>query len=154
MRQKARSEQTPLQRALKLLTRREHSRRELSSKLKVRGFPADDVEQAITRLAAEGWQSDSRFADILLRARANAGYGPRYIRAELATHGLNNETIETAFQCFDGDWLETARALLRRRFAGNIMKHDSKQRRKASDLLTRRGFDSHCICRAIDYDEK
>jgi len=143
------AEQTPLQRALRLLTRREHSRRELSSKLKVRGCTADEVEQAITRLAAEGWQSDRRFADNLLRARANAGYGPRYIRAELATHGLNNEAIETAFQHFSGDWLEIAQALLSRRFAGKKLQHDNKQRRKAMDILTRRGFDSACIQQAI-----
>jgi len=153
-RRKAASEQTPLQRALRLLTRREHSRRELSRKLKVRGCPADEVEQVITRLAEEGWQSDHRFADNLLRARANAGYGPRYIRAELTTHGLSNHIIETAFQRFDSDWSDIACALLRRRFAGNTIMHDIKQRRKASDLLTRRGFDGHCIQRALDDTER
>jgi len=151
---KASAEPTALQRALRLLTRREHSRRELIRKLKMRGVSADETDQAITRLAAEGWQSDRRFADSLLRARANAGYGPRYIRAELATHGLSDETIATALQHFAGDWLEIAIMLLQRRFAGKLIKHDSKQRRKASDLLARRGFDSDHIRHAIDYDEQ
>jgi len=150
-RRHVRAELTPLQRALGLLTRREHSRRELTRKLKLRGGADDEIEQAVARLAAEGWQSDQRFADNLLHARANAGYGPRYIRAELATHHLSSETIETTFQRFEGDWLATATALLQRRFTGKPCKHDPKQRRKAIDLLTRRGFDRNCIEHAIHY---
>ena len=64
------AEQTPLQRALGLLTRREHSRRELSRKLTSRGVEAADVRSAVDRLEAEGWQSDTRFAEALVRSRA------------------------------------------------------------------------------------
>src|SRR5688572_28275197 len=75
------------QRALGLLTWREHSRTELVRKLTSRGMEAAEVDSVVTRLTADGWQDDSLFAESLVRARVSSGYGPLRIRAELATHG-------------------------------------------------------------------
>ena len=50
------------QRAIGLLTRREHSRKELVRKLTSRGMEAAEVATAVDRLAREGWQDDARFA--------------------------------------------------------------------------------------------
>ena len=148
---KRRREQTPLQRALGLLVRREHSRKELGRKLKSRGLDAEEVDVAVARLADEGWQDDERFAEALVRNRANGGYGPLHIRAELGTHGLDSGQIEAAMCTFEGDWLENARDLVCRRFGGNGPQ-ELAQRRKAADLLARRGFDGSCIREATRYD--
>lgn len=150
-RRKRRVEQTPLQRALGLLVRREHSRKELGRKLKARGIEAEAVDAAVARLADEGWQNDARFAEMLVRNRANGGYGPLHIRAELGTHGLDSAQIETAMATFEGDWVENARDLVCRRFGENGPQ-ELPQRRKAADLLARRGFDGSCIRSATRYD--
>ncbi len=144
-------EQTPLQRALGLLVRREHSRKELGRKLRAKGIDADEAAAAVARLAEEGWQDDARFAEALVRNRSNAGYGPLHIRAELGTHGLDGEQIEAAMATFEGDWAENARDLVCRRF-GEDGPQDLAQRRKAADLLARRGFDAGCIRSATRYD--
>lgn len=136
--------QTPVQRALGLLVRREHSRRELSRKLVARGLDAEEVEAAVDRLAEEGWQDDDRFAESLVRQRAASGYGPFHIRAELGTHGLDSAQVEAAMESFDGDWLENARDLARRR-QGEDFAADPVRRRKAADLLARRGFPGELI---------
>ncbi len=137
-------EQTPAQRALGLLTRREHSRKELTRKLTARGLDRDEVEAAVGRLAEAGWQDDTRFAESLVRARANNGYGPLHIRAELGTHGLDSQAVAEALQGYEGDWLENARELVRRRF-GEGFATDPARRRKAADLLVRRGFDAETV---------
>ncbi len=136
--------QTPLQRALGLLTRREHSRRELSRKLASRGVEAADVRSAVDRLSEEGWQSDTRFAEALVRSRASGGYGPLRIRAELSTHGLDRAAVAAAMATFDGDWTETACDLVRRRF-GPACRIDPAQSRKIADFLVRRGFDAAAV---------
>jgi regulatory protein len=132
------------QRALGLLTRREHSRKELTRKLTSRGLEAAEVEAAVATLARDGWQNDARFAESLVRARAGGAYGPVRIRAELLTHGLEQETIAAALETFNGDWAEIASDLVRRRY-GPVASLDLNQRRKAADLLLRRGFDSASI---------
>ena len=136
-------EQTPVQRALGLLARREHSRKELNRKLTSRGLDPGEVQAAVDRLAGEGWQNDARFAESLVRSRAVSGYGPLRIRAELSTHGLDGEAIAHAMGTFDGDWTENARDLVRRRFGKSL--DELAQRRKAADFLIRRGFDGESV---------
>jgi len=56
--------------AVRLLARREHSRRELARKLAERDFPEAEREAALDRLEREGLQSDERFAEERERAAA------------------------------------------------------------------------------------
>ena len=146
-----RPEPTPVQRALGLLVRREHSRKELTRKLAARGIGVEEARAAVERLAGEGWQDDARFAGSLVRSRAASGYGPLHIRAELGTHGLDREAIAAALDGFDGDWRQIARSLVRRRF-GEAGPKDLAHRRKAADLLARRGFDADTIRAATRFD--
>ncbi|TAA20415.1 recombination regulator RecX [Pseudoxanthomonas winnipegensis] len=139
-----RPEPTPVQRALSLLVRREHSRKELTRKLAARGVQADEARAAVERLAGEGWQDDARFAESLVRTRVATGYGPRYIRVELETHGLDAAQVDKALASFEGDWRELARDLVARRFGPERLEDLSVQR-KAADLLLRRGFDGEAV---------
>ncbi len=130
----------PYQKALGLLVRREHSRRELMRKLADRGAEPEQSEAALDRLAEIGYQNDDRFARALARTRAMAGYGPQRIRAELGTHALASEQIAVALDACETDWPMAARDLVTRRYPGTKLA-DPKQRRKAIDFLLRRGFD-------------
>ncbi|MEJ7747203.1 MAG: recombination regulator RecX [Luteimonas sp.] len=141
-------ELTPIQRALGLLTRREHSRKELARKLAARGVEPGDAQAAIEKLAGNGWQDDGRFAASLLRARAGHGYGPIRIRAELTLHGLDREAVEAVLDTFDGDWAQNARDVVRRRFGEQVFS-DRGLQRKAADFLFRRGFASEHVRAAM-----
>jgi len=144
-------EASPTQRALGLLTRREHSRKELTRKLTSRGMDAAEVEVAVDRLSKLGWQDDTRFAESLVRSRAASGYGPLRIRAELATHGLDREQIAAALATYEGSWPESARDLTCRRFGPDVGA-DLASRRKAADFLIRRGFDAASVRTATCFD--
>ena len=145
-----RPELTPGQRALSLLVRREHSRKELARKLAARGVEKDEAQAAVDRMTAEGWQSEARFAEQLVRGRANAGYGPLRVRAELGTHGLDREAIAAAMEAYEGDWDANARALVQRRYGARL--DDPAVRRKAAELLARRGFGMDQIRDAARHD--
>lgn len=142
---------TPVQRALALLTRREHSRRELVGKLVARGVGEDEAQAVVERLACAGWQDDARFASSLLRSRAGAGYGPAWVCAELERHGVGRDLIAATLAGFDGDWEANARDLVRRRF-GAMSAQPDVARRKAAELLYRRGFSAGQVRRATDLD--
>ena len=139
-----------MQRALGLLTRREHSRKELTRKLVSRGVDAAEVESAVDKLSAAGWQDEQRFAESVVRARASSGYGPLHIRAELATHDLPADLRHDALESFEGDWTAIAVDLVRRRFS---RVGDPRLRaRKAADFLIRRGFPSEVARTASGFD--
>jgi regulatory protein len=146
---------TATQRALGLLVRREHSRKELGRKLAARGVEPTEAQAAIDKLAEAGWQDDARFAELLVRSRASSGHGPVHVRAELRTHGLDSDAIAAAMDGFDGDWNVIARDLVRRRFGAEGVKSLAGQR-KAADLLLRRGFAMEQVRAALggaDFDD-
>ena len=149
-----RRETTPAQRALALLVRREHSRPELTRKLLARGIPLEEADAAVAKMREGGWQDDVRFACSLARSRAVGGQGPLRIRAELASHGLDNAVITAAFDALaeagEDDWQGRARELARRRFGPEL--ELLPVRRKAADFLLRRGFDGDCVRLAIRFD--
>ena len=146
---------TATQRALGLLVRREHSRKELSRKLVARGVESEEAQAAIDKLSEAGWQDDARFAELLVRSRAASGYGPVHVRAELRMHGLDSDAIAAAMDGFDGDWNAIARDLVRRRFDAKAIQALAGQR-KAADFLLRRGFAMEQVRAAlggIDFDD-
>ena len=142
-------ELTPVQRALALLVRREHSHKELARKLVERGIEREAALAAVERLRADGWQSDARFAEMLVRTRVAQGQGPVRMRAELGTHGLGQDMIDTALEELDGSWIQAARELAQRRFGMGLASADAAQRRKAADFLYRRGFDGEAVRLAL-----
>lgn len=150
---KPRPELTPTQRAIGLLSRREHSRKELKRKLAAKGVERDAIDHAVDKLSDAGWQDDGRFATSLARMRANTGYGPIRIRAELGTHGLDADAIRAALDAIASeiDWRESARDLVRRR-VGSMRDASLAARRKAADLLIRRGFDSDTVRAATRFE--
>jgi regulatory protein len=151
-RKRKRPELTPTQRALALLVRREHSRKELARKLADRGIEREAASAAIERLTGDGWQSDARFAEMLVRTRVAHGQGPIRIRAELGTHGLNGDAIDAAMATFDGDWRQAAYDVARRRFGLELGSADIARRRKMADFLYRRGFDGDTVRAVLQGD--
>jgi regulatory protein len=146
------SELPAYQQALGLLVRREHSRRELKQKLRLRGKENEEIDVALEILSRQDFQNDERFAMALARSRQAAGYGPVRIRAEMAQHSLGAELITQAIQALSGDWLETAQGLIQRRYRQKI-KADASQARKAVDFLLRRGFDQKTAYQAVKVSE-
>jgi regulatory protein len=138
--------------ALGLLVRREHSHKELARKLRAKGIDGEDSAAALAKLAGQGYQDDTRFADMLVRTRLGGGYGPLHIRAELGTHGISEATAAGLLADNAPDWPELAREALRRRYAGRPAK-DRADTLKRAHFLQRRGFDAATIRSAIALDD-
>lgn len=125
--------------ALALLARREHSQRELQTKLVQAGYSRDEAAAAIARLAAEHYQDDTRFAESLLRSRVAQGYGPQRLRAELKTHGFADAQVTQMLAVAQVDWVASAAGQLRRHY-GSVGTADRAQRVRRAQFLLRRGF--------------
>ena len=130
--------------ALALLTRREHSKRELQAKLERRGFALTETTAVIEKLQTQNYQSDNRFAENLVRRRISDGYGPQRIVAELKVHGLSSSQIRTLIAAQEPDWLAIAVSQLKRR-SGSKPPDSHKQ----AQFLLRRGFDRDVISQAL-----
>ncbi|MBL8311361.1 MAG: regulatory protein RecX [Burkholderiales bacterium] len=136
--------------ALRLLTTREHSREELLRKLAqsrqrravdndaMANGKRDDVERLLDELAAAGWQSDERYAEAMVR-RLTGQASRRYIEEKLAQAGIKKEAARLALDALEQDDGEIAFALWQRRFGGEPPADDKDRQRQIRFLLTR-GF--------------
>jgi regulatory protein len=137
--------------ALGLLARREHSRRELRQKLDHKGYGGDEAVAALDRLGEQHYQDDSRFAEALIRNRSAQGYGPMRLRTELKSHGLSDAHIRGLLDAADIDWADIAAAQLRRRY-GSIGASDPAERARRAQFLLRRGFPAATVRDATHAD--
>jgi regulatory protein len=138
------SEISAYDKALGLLARREHSARELKSKLALRGFEDGENAAALERLQAKDFQNDTRFGEMLVRTRIEGGYGPRWIIAELRTHGIDEGRAQALLDAAEPEWPELVRCQLRRRYGGKPAANLAERRKRAAFLL-RRGFDAATV---------
>lgn len=125
--------------ALSLQGRREHSRAELTQKLKLFGASAVQIEETLVRLAEYSLQSDDRFAESLVRSQLLRGRGQRAIKQVLQQRGLDAEHPALAEQTVDTDWTLKAQELLQRRFGANLSR-DAKEKARYIRFLQYRGF--------------
>ena len=135
--------------AVELLARREHSRLELTRKLGARGFPDDVIAAVLDELERSGSLADARFTDSFVRSRVARGQGPQRIRAELAQRGIAD--ADAALRGAEVDWLETIRAVRRKRF-GPDLPRDYPDRARQARFLQYRGFSSEQIRAALELD--
>lgn len=131
---------------LRLLARREHSRRELLDKLALRGFERSEVEPVIAGMAEQNWQNDERFAECYVRQRISNGYGPMRIAYELQQRGITGVDLDTQVEEQVGGWQNLALDVY-------LGKYDDEKSlspnewQKRSRFLLQRGFSGEVIKR-------
>ncbi|TVQ94695.1 MAG: regulatory protein RecX [Chromatiaceae bacterium] len=138
-------------RALKLLTNREHSRAELARKLGARGYPAPAIEAVLDGLIADGLLDESRLLAAYVAERLEKGFGPLRIRAELQGKGLSDARISPYLDLDEETCLARMTAARARRF-GPVQPADRAELARQARFLEYRGFPSHLIARLLDID--
>ena len=127
--------------ALQLLSRREHSAKQLIEKLKQRGFADNTIDEVLNHCQQHGLQSDARFAEMLSRSRINRGYGPRVIRQLLQQAAVSAAVIDAQFDALASeiDWIDIVARVWHKKYRSNTdtsLKAIQKQRQ----FLYYRGF--------------
>ena len=134
--------------ALRLLTRRDHSKYELVQKLKQRAFADDAIEKVILECERLDYLNDGRTAKVFTDQLLRKGYGAKRIRAELKRKGLAGRCIDDILKTMlseAGEQENAERVLLRniKRFD----REDERQKRKAKifRFLYSKGFSLEVI---------
>jgi regulatory protein len=133
-------------RALAALARREHSRVELERKLAPHAESAEQLAQVLQQLQTEGWLSNERFVQSLVRRRGSK-LGVARVRQELSQHRLSSDEVQAELEHLKQTEAERARALWQKKFeqAGQTPQERARQAR----FLAGRGFASEVIRRLV-----
>jgi len=124
-----------------LLSRREHSYKELMNKLKLREHSENEITPVLEYLIEKDYLSEERFAECLFRTRMNKGYGWRSIKSELAQKGVCSSIIIELNKNQQIDWYLQAELAYNKRFGESDIK-DQKDKAKRIRFMQYRGFSS------------
>ena len=119
------------------LARREYSASEAGRRLRRKGVSSERVERVVEKFILEGFLSDARFAESLVRTRVAHGKGPLLVNAELQRHGVDGEIARDAMRPFE--WREIGNAAKIKRF-GEGCPPDVAEFNRQARFLAGRGF--------------
>lgn len=125
--------------AIDYLSRREHSETELAQKLARVFYDQEAIGSVLHQLIAQGYLSDARYAEMIIRAKSNQGYGPKYIKNYLFQKGVPSSTVVGAIHESDVDWLALKEQVREKRF-GTLLNLSYNDRVKQMQYLQRKGF--------------
>jgi regulatory protein len=130
--------------ALDLVSRREHSRHELMQKLDKRYLNSTPIiEDVLDKLEINKILDDERFAEMYLSSRARKGFGPKKIEMELHSKKVDSFFISNAVEAYE-NWLENAQRELKKKFKDQ-KPTDYQSKMKQKQFLFTRGFSSPII---------
>lgn len=135
-------------RALGYLSRREHSRSELSRKLSRFLVEGDALEPLLDKLEEEGWLSNERFAESVVHRRG-ARLGTSRIVNELKRNNIDAALVEGANTELKKTELARARDVWSRKFGG-VLPVTPPERAKHARFLAARGFGSGTITKVLN----
>lgn len=136
--------------AIRLLSRREHSSKELTQKLLGRDFDSHTIESVLALLRDENLQSDDRFAESYVRSKIQKGIGPVRLRREMREHEIDDEMINRHLSGYE--WRQLAAEVRLKRF-GSTPPQNFEERAKQMRFLQYRGFSTEQINGAMKQDE-
>ena len=153
-------------RALRLLSLREYSRKDLATKLaesearwaKLAKTESEsdldaapkasalDIEVILDDFEARGWLSDERFAEALVRRRSER-YGTRKIQDELERAGVDTNKSAQLLKILKETEYQRAYELWSRKFG--VAAQEQKERARQYRFLASKGFSSEVVSKVI-----
>ncbi len=139
------SPRTPLEiRALRMLARREHSRRELEQKLSVHAESCETgvLASVLDKLEQKGFLSEQRAVEQIARTR-RARFGSHRIVHELKAKGIDSHLIDNILPTLKQTELEAALNIWRKKFDHPPVSQE--ERGKQVRFMMNRGFSMETI---------
>ncbi len=139
-------------RALNILSRRDHGEKELFIKLK-RADGEAAATDAVERIKQLGYIDDEHFAQRLAEELTERkGYGLRAVYSELLRRGIDRETAQNTINAITLDESDNIRVLLKGKFSRKLM--TEKGRKQVFAALLHLGYSYSDIRSAMsEYDE-
>ena len=124
--------------ALDIISRREHSEKEIREKLYKKFNDHKLSELVVTSLIEKGLVNDHRFAEMYIIARKRKGFGPKKIAYELLAKGVSDNISSQALN-EEGGWRIAALNAFNKNYKNGIA-DNFKEMNKQKIFLQNRGF--------------
>ena len=134
-------------RALRMLARREYSRREMQDRLSSSDVDDAEVQSVLDEFESKGWLSERRFVDAVVQTRRRR-FGAARVLHELRDKGVSEEGLANAREALADSEIEAARGVWQKKFGQRPT--TLAERAKQTRFLAGRGFSSDVIRNVLD----
>lgn len=138
-------------RALRYLSIREYSPKELARKLSPYVEEGDDLAALMQWLQMQGFLSEERFAEAFVRRRCSR-YGSGRVLRELEMHGVDEKTLEEAKGVMSENEFDRALGIWRKKFGSKPV--DASEKAKQIRFLMQKGFSGDIVRRVLSWEER
>jgi regulatory protein len=144
--------QDALDRALRLVTKRSQTTRDLREKLRRAEVPTAAVDHAVEQLERLGYLNDEAWAETRAREAVRRGHGRARARQELRQHGIGESDAAAAVALAYAEVDATQQAIEQARKRVNSLQRlePDVARRRLAGFLMRRGFDHDATRAAVE----
>lgn len=137
-------------RALRYLSIREYSPKELAKRLAPYAEEGDDLMALMQWLGDHGFLSEERFAEAFVRRRS-ARYGSQRVLRELEMHDVDEKTLDEAKSVMSETEFERALHIWQKKFDNKPA--DALEKAKQIRFLMQRGFSGDIVRRILNWEE-
>jgi len=135
--------------AIYSLAMREHSRLEITNKLKTKDYVEGvDLEKLLNELEESNYLNEARFVESFIRYRCGRGQGIIKISNDLRQRGIKASMISHAMLEADIDWFQLAKEQREKKFGVN-KPEEYKEKTRQMRFLSGRGFDTDSIMQSV-----
>ncbi|MBD3616146.1 MAG: RecX family transcriptional regulator [Gracilimonas sp.] len=137
----------------RILSRRDHSRKELKDKAYKKGYSDSFVDEILDEFEQKEYIDDQKFARKYVTEKFEFNnWGPYKIRTQLFKKGISKQVTEQIIKEVFGDDAikESMLALVEKKKQRYRREPEEKRRKKVFDFLMRKGYDSENILKNID----
>lgn len=135
--------------ALKYLSSRARTCKEMQKHLKEKGFESEEIQQVIEQLEALHYLDDEDYCTQYFDYAFRKGKGVLRIKRELEEKGIGRETIEIALEDYEKDETELERAEKQAAKIAEGRTLDQKLMGKIGRRLTALGYSSDIVYQVI-----
>ncbi len=137
----------------RILSRRDHSRKELKDKAYKKGYSGGFIEEILDEFEQKEYINDEKFAKKYVADKFEFNdWGPYKIRTQLFKKGIRKNVVEEVIKHAFGDEAikESMTSLISKRKKRYLREPEEKRRKKVFDYLMRKGYDSGNILKHLD----
>ena len=147
------NEKLAMQTTLELITRREHSRGEINSKLRLRGYSQEIIDKVIETCLQLQLLDDKKFTEIYVKELRNKGLGINRIKIQLLKKQINNDIIKTILndKTVSDEQFQQAEKVLKRKLQTLKREKDPRKRKhKALRFMYYRGYPTEIVSHLLE----
>lgn len=133
--------------AIKMITYRKRTKREVEEKLQEKGIDQESIEKVIEKLEKDGYLNDLLYATKLIKKMKEQNKSKKQIELEFKIRGLTDDSVQTLLDEYNSDEI-VIKKLFEKKFANKDLT-DKKDKIKAYNFFKNKGFDYEMISKYI-----